>query len=70
MAARLTNINRTKHETVEVECVGMVTPAEVYVVENMPDWNTGAKWEYRADFISDDAAIVACCIKKWGLDIF
>ena len=67
MPTRMTNINRAKQETVEVVCVGMLTPAEVYVVENIPDWNTGAKWNYRADFISDDASIVACCVKKWGL---
>ena len=57
MPTRMTNINRAKQETVEVVCVGMLTPAEVYVVENIPDWNTGAKWNYRADFISDDALV-------------
>ena len=42
MPTRMTNINRAKQKTVEVVCVGMLTPAEVYVVENIPDWNTGA----------------------------
>lgn len=67
MPSRITNINRAKNPKVDVVCVGMVTPAEVYVVEKMPDWNTGTNWNHRADFISDDAAIVACCITNWGL---
>lgn len=67
MSSHLTNINLVNPQSLEVACVGMVTPAEVYVVDHMPDWNTGTKWNYREDFISDDAAIVACCITKWGL---
>ena len=67
MSSHLTNINLANPQSLEVACVGMVTPAEVYVVDHMPDWNTGTKWNYREDFISDDAAIVACCITKWGL---
>ena len=67
MENNIININRHRKESIDVVCIGMVTPAEVYVVEKLPDWNTGTKWITRADFISDDAAIVACCIAKWGL---
>ena len=67
MENNIININRNRKEFIDVACIGMVTPAEVYVVEKLPDWNTGTKWITRADFISDDAAIVACCIAKWGL---
>ena len=62
-----TSINTDLKGSIDVACIGMLTPAEVYVVDQMPDWNTGRSWKTRADFISDDAAIVACCIKKWGL---
>jgi len=65
--SRITNHNTDFKETIDVACIGMLTPAEVYVVDQMPDWNAGSLWKARADFISDDAAIVACCIKKWGL---
>ena len=51
----------------DVVCVGMVTPAEVYVVEEILEWNTGSKWNSRADFVSDDAAIVATNLATWGL---
>ena len=51
----------------DVVCVGMVTPAEVYVVDKIPKWNTGSKWNSRADFVSDDAAIVAMNLATWGL---
>ena len=53
----------------EVVCVGIVSPAEVYTVDRMPEWNTGAPWSGRADFISEDAAIVATSLKQWGLNV-
>jgi hypothetical protein len=43
----------------DVVCFGMVTPAMVLVVEEMPSWNTGAIWSQGQIFISDDAAIIA-----------
>lgn len=56
-----------KSAELDVVCVGMVTPAEVYVVEEILEWNTGSKWNSRADFVSDDAAIVATNLATWGL---
>tara|TARA_B100000676_G_scaffold310596_1_gene377645 strand:- start:676 stop:1596 length:921 start_codon:yes stop_codon:yes gene_type:complete len=55
------------NEKLGVVCAGMVTPAEVYVVDKLPEWNMGEKWKYRADFISDDAAIVATNLALWGV---
>lgn len=52
---------------VDVVCFGMVTPAMVLVVEEMPSWNTGAVWSKGQAFISDDAAIVAILLKKWDV---
>ena len=52
---------------VDVVCFGMVTPAMVLVVEEMPSWNTGVVWSKGQSFISDDAAIVAVLLKKWDI---
>ena len=50
-----------------VVCVGMITPARVIVVDSLPDWNTGATWTKGAEFVSDDAAIVAGLLSGWGV---
>ena len=52
---------------VDVVCFGMVTPATVLAVDELPDWNTGTIWNHKAEFISDDAAIVAILLRKWGV---
>ena len=51
----------------DVVCFGMVTPAMVLVVEEMPSWNTGAIWSQGQTFISDDAAIIAILLRKWDV---
>ncbi|MXY20884.1 MAG: carbohydrate kinase family protein [Dehalococcoidia bacterium] len=51
-----------------VVCFGMITPARVLVVDELPDWNSGAVWTEGAEFISDDAAIVAGLLAGWGVD--
>ncbi len=51
-----------------VVCFGMITPARVLVVDELPDWNSGAVWTEGAEFVSDDAAIVAGLLAGWGLD--
>ena len=53
----------------EVVCAGMITPARVLVVDEMPSWNTGAVWTRGAEFISDDAAIVAGLLAGWGVPV-
>ena len=43
----------------------MITPARVLVVDRLPTWNTGAVSTDGAEFISDDAAIVAGLLAAW-----
>lgn len=52
-----------------VVCVGMITPARVLTVESLPAWNTGAVWSEGAEFVSDDAAIVAGLLAGWGVPV-
>ena len=54
-------------ERVDVVCFGMITPAMVIVVDEMPAWNSGAVWKQGKEFISDDAAIVAVLLRQWGV---
>lgn len=51
----------------KVVCFGMITPARVLVVERLPEWNSGAVWTEGAEFVSDDAAIVAGLLASWGV---
>ena len=45
----------------------MVTPARVLVVDRLPAWNEGVVWREGAEFVSDDAAIVAGLLSAWGV---
>ncbi len=51
----------------DVLCLGTITPARVLVVDSLPQWNTGAVWTQGAEFVSDDAAIVAGLLAGWGV---
>ena len=51
----------------EVVCFGMVTPAVVMVVDELPSYNTGAPVKQVCEFISDDAAIVAALLRGWDV---
>ena len=51
----------------QVVCFGMVTPAVVLVVDQLPEHNTGARVKQTGEFISDDAAIMACLLRSWGV---
>ena len=46
---------------------GMLTPVSIMVLENMPRRNTGAVVKEVNDFVFDDAAIVACLLRQWGI---
>ena len=46
----------------------MITPARVLVVDELPDWNSGAVWTVGAEFVSDDAAIVAGLLAGWDVE--
>ncbi|MFQ5857025.1 MAG: carbohydrate kinase family protein [Anaerolineae bacterium] len=54
-------------DTAEVVCFGMITPAVVLVVDQLPEYNTGALIKQVSEFVSDDAAIVACLLRGWDV---
>ena len=58
-----------KEKPLEIVTVGILSPAEVYAVENVPTWDKGQEWTSRADYISEDASIVAIAAKGWGLNV-
>ena len=72
--SRLTPTPTSSQQTPDAEsrhkvvCFGMITPARVLVVDELPDWNSGAVWTEGAEFVSDDAAIVAGLLAGWGVD--
>lgn len=46
---------------------GMLTQVEILVVDQLPEHNTGALIKEVTEFIFDDAAIVACLLRQWGV---
>jgi sugar/nucleoside kinase (ribokinase family) len=46
---------------------GMLTPVAILVVDALPEHNTGALVEAVTEFVFDDAAIVACLLRQWGV---
>jgi sulfofructose kinase len=46
---------------------GMLTPVVILVVDQLPEHNTGALIKEVSEFVFDDAAIVACLLRQWGL---
>lgn len=46
---------------------GMLTPVEIMVLEKLPRHNTGAIVTEVNEFVFDDAAIVACLLRQWGV---
>ncbi|NWG05544.1 MAG: carbohydrate kinase family protein [Chloroflexi bacterium] len=46
---------------------GMLTPVEIMVLEKLPKHNTGAIVTEVNEFVFDDAAIVACLLRQWGV---
>ena len=49
----------------QVVCFGMITTGVVLVVDRPPEHDTGQLVRHRAEFISDDAALVACALRQW-----
>ena len=49
----------------DIVCFGMVVPAVLLVVDQLPEYNTGGLVKQAAEFISDDAAILACLMRGW-----
>ena len=60
--------NREGERTGKVVCFGLVTPARVLVVDELPNWNAGAVWTDGAEFVSEDAAIVAGLLAGFGVE--
>ena len=46
---------------------GMLTPVAILVVDELPDRNTGSLIREISEFVFDDAAIVACLLRQWGI---
>ena len=46
---------------------GMLTPVAILVVDDLPEHNTGALIRQISEFVFDDAAIVACLLRQWGV---
>jgi 5-dehydro-2-deoxygluconokinase len=53
--------------TPEVVGFGMLTPVAILVVDALPEHNTGALINAVTEFVFDDAAIVACLLRQWGV---
>lgn len=46
---------------------GMLTQVAIMVVDQLPEHNTGAIVKEVSEFIFDDAAIIACLLRQWGV---
>src|SRR5574339_649580 len=46
---------------------GMLTPVTIMVLDRLPKHNTGALVREFSEFVYDDAAIVACLLRQWGV---
>ena len=46
---------------------GMLTPVTIMVLDKLPKHNTGALVREFSEFVFDDAAIIACLLRQWGL---
>ena len=46
---------------------GMLTPVTIMVLDRLPKHNTGALVREFSEFVYDDAAIIACVLRQWGV---
>jgi ribokinase len=46
---------------------GMLTPVTIMVIDRLPKHNTGALVREFSEFVFDDAAIIACLLRQWGV---
>lgn len=46
---------------------GMLTPVYIMALDKLPKKNTGAIVNEVSEFIYDDAAIIACVLRQWGV---
>jgi ribokinase len=45
----------------------MLTPVTIMVIDRLPRHNTGALVREFSEFVFDDAAIIACLLRQWGV---
>ena len=45
----------------------MLTPVTIMVLDRLPKHNTGALVREFSEFVFDDAAIIACALRQWGV---
>jgi sugar/nucleoside kinase (ribokinase family) len=45
----------------------MLTPVTIMVLDRLPRHNTGALVREFSEFVFDDAAIIACALRQWGV---
>ena len=46
---------------------GMLTPVYIMALDRLPKHNTGAIVREVSEFVYDDAAIIACVLRQWGV---
>src|SRR6266542_3012430 len=46
---------------------GMLTPVYIMALDKLPKHNTGAIVHHVSEYVYDDAAIIACNLRQWGV---
>ncbi|MBK8421387.1 hypothetical protein [Candidatus Villigracilis saccharophilus] len=46
---------------------GMLTPVYIMALDRLPKHNTGALVHQVSEYVYDDAAIIACNLRQWGV---
>lgn len=60
-------MSNTKKVTPAYVGFGMLTPVTIMVLDRLPKHNTGALVREFSEFVFDDAAIIACVLRQWGV---
>ena len=62
-----THMSNTKKIPPAYVGFGMLTPVTIMVIDRLPRHNTGALVREFSEFVFDDAAIIACLLRQWGV---
>lgn len=57
----------TKQSTPSYIGFGMLTPVYIMALDKLPKHNTGAIVHQVSEYVYDDAAIIACNLRQWGI---
>jgi sugar/nucleoside kinase (ribokinase family) len=60
-------MSQTKNSPPAYVGFGMLTPVTIMVIDKLPKHNTGALVREFSEFVFDDAAIIACVLRQWGV---